>query len=139
MNQIAGRAGRYGLQEDGEVLVMNDSPLVRELLGRQEPRIRRPCISFPKEALSSDVPIEFLLHAWQTLPRSPLFDRENMENAYSLYKTLLKMFPEEFLEKNRDLVFEMITCPCDVKQQDLLRYWCRCVGSVLETHGFVRA
>ena len=54
-----------------------------------------------------------------------------MENAYSLYKTLLKMFPEEFLEKNRDLVFEMITCPCDVKQQELLRYWCRCVGSVL--------
>ena len=132
VNQIAGRAGRYGLQEEGEVLVMNDSPLIRELLGKPSPRIKRPCISFPKETLTSDVPIESLLRVWQTLPRSPLFDRENMENSYFLYKMLLKMFPEEFLEKDRDLVFEMITCPCDVKQQELMRYWCRCVGSVLK-------
>ena len=131
VNQIAGRAGRYGLQEDGEVLVMNDSPLIQELLGKPEPRIKRPCISFPKESLSSDIPIESMLQAWQSLPRSPLFDRENMENAYLLYKTLLKMFSAECLEEKRDLVFEMITCPCDGKQQELLHYWCRCVRCVM--------
>ena len=65
INQIGGRAGRYGLNEYGEVLVFGNNPIIGEMLGKRAGSIRASCIAFPREVLSCGYPIALLLKTWQ--------------------------------------------------------------------------
>lgn len=126
INQIGGRAGRYGLHEKGEVLVLGNDTLVGKKLGQQAPSIRAGCIAFPREALSTDIPLSILLKAWQAMPEHKDFLRENMREPISL----LRMLKNEHAE-NRELVYDLITCPVDSRNEELLHYWVRCARAIL--------
>ncbi len=127
INQIGGRAGRYGLHECGEVLVLGNSPLVRDQLGNQSKTLRTACIAFPREALESEIPLHVLLKTWQSMPKHRDFIREDMTEPLILLKRL-KVEPQE---KRQELVYDLITCPVDVKVDELVQYWKYCARAIL--------
>ena len=88
VNQIGGRAGRYGLNEYGEVLVLGESPVIEERLGHNVRDIKSACVAFPREMLATDYPIRLLLRAWQSMPRGQGFIREDMHDAEQLLRAL---------------------------------------------------
>lgn len=128
INQIGGRAGRYGLNEYGEVLVFGNNPIIGEMLGKRAGSIRASCIAFPREVLSCGYPIALLLKTWQKMERNPAFLREDMRDALVLLQTLKGM---KSVETERELVFDLITCPVDTKSMELVTYWSECARAIL--------
>ncbi|MCR5136197.1 MAG: helicase [Oscillospiraceae bacterium] len=128
INQIGGRAGRYGMNEYGEVLAFGDTPLIEEKLGKRVPAVRAACIAFPREVLSSGYPIELLLKTWQRMERSSGFVREDMRDALILLHVLKGM---RELETERELVYDLITCPVDTRTPELIDYWAECTRAIL--------
>ncbi len=130
VRQIAGRAGRYGMFDLGEVLTMDPTEIIQDGLESPGTRIRTPCIEFPREVLQSEYSIDTLLKAWQRLPRNRSFKRENMSSALSLYGMLSTLTGNKGTE-NRELIFDLITCPIDVDNRDLVYYWLSCAKAIL--------
>ena len=127
VNQIGGRAGRYGLNEYGEVLVLGNKTIIQEKLGNRVANIRAACIAFPREVLSTDYPLDLLLRTWQQMERSREFLREDMKEARVLLRCLKGMKPEA----QRELVFDLITCPVDTRSEELVNYWTECARAIL--------
>lgn len=127
VNQIGGRAGRYGLNEYGEVLVLGDKSIIEEKLGRQVKALRAACIAFPREVLSTEHPLELLLKAWQGMDKGIGFIREDMQEA----QLLLRRLKGNYLREERELVFELIRCPVDVRSEELVEYWTACARAIL--------
>ena len=127
IKQIGGRAGRYGLNEYGEVLAIGNAELIGSRLGQSVRAIRQACIAFPREVLSTDYPLELLLLAWDKMPRAGDFVRENMQDA----RILLQAMKNRITAENRELVFDLITCPVDTRSVELITYWAKCAGAIL--------
>ena len=128
INQIGGRAGRYGMNEYGEVLVMGNKSVVRDKLGKSVRNVRAACIAFPREVLETDYPIALLLKVWQSMEPSSGFVREDMRDAQILLKCLKGM---RALGTERELVFNLITCPVDTRTEELVSYWAECARAIL--------
>ena len=128
VNQIGGRAGRYGLHEYGEVLTVGNSPLIADKLGQSVKAIKQACIGFPREALATDYPLELLLLAWDKMPKEREFVRENMQDA----RILLQNVKNRITAENRELVYDLITCPVDTRSMELIIYWAKCACAILK-------
>ncbi len=128
VNQIGGRAGRYSLNEFGEVLVLGNKTVIQEKLGKRVPSIRAACIAFPREVLSTDYPLDLLLRTWQQMERHREFLREDMKEARILLKCLKGIKPGW---EKRELIFDLITCPVDTRSEELVNYWTECARAIL--------
>ena len=128
VKQIGGRAGRYGLNEYGEVLALGNTELIEEKLGRNVGAIRQACIGFPREVLATDYPLDMLLLAWERMPREREFVRESMQDAL----ILLRHFRKTITPGNRELVYDLITCPVDTRTEELVIYWSRCAEAIVK-------
>lgn len=128
INQIGGRAGRYGLHEYGEVLTIGGDQLIAERLGQKVKPIRQACIGFPREVLATDYPMDLLLLAWDKMPKASEFVRESMQDA----RILLKHMRKKITPENRELVYDLITCPVDTRSEELIIYWARCAEAILK-------
>ena len=128
VNQIGGRAGRYGLNEFGQVLVLGNKSIIQEKLGKQVRDIRAACIAFPREVLETDYELELLLKTWQKMERSQAFMREDMRDALILLRCLKGL---RAVVTQRELVFDLITCPVDTKSEELIGYWTACARAIL--------
>ncbi len=127
VKQIAGRAGRYGKYNLGEVLTMDNPKLIREGLSEKVPQIKKLRIAFPEEALESGESLRTLLSLWDSLPPEQTFTRTDMRDAIFLLQYLGrvdKSVPKSF-------VYQLITCPVDVKREELVDYWRDCVEEIL--------
>ena len=129
INQIGGRAGRFGLNEFGEVLVLGEDPIVRDKLGRCVGKVRAACVAFPREVLDTAYPLSLLLKTWQGMEREAAFMREDMHDA----QLLLSRLHGRELEGERELLFDLITCPIDSGSEELIGYWTACARAIL--HG----
>ena len=128
INQIGGRAGRYGLHEYGEVLTIGGDQLIAERLGQKVRPIRQACIGFPREVLATDYPMDLLLLAWDKMPKAPEFVRESMQDA----RILLKHMGKKITPDNRELIYDLITCPVDTRSEELIIYWARCADAIVK-------
>ncbi|MCR5090077.1 MAG: helicase [Oscillospiraceae bacterium] len=128
IKQISGRAGRYGLNEYGEVLVFGNKTIIEENLGKRVRDIRSACIAFPREVLGSGYPISLLLRTWQGMEKCREFVREDVHDALILLQ-MLKGIKE--IETDKELIFDLITCPVDTKTAELVNYWTQCAIAVI--------
>lgn len=128
VKQIAGRAGRYGLNEYGEVLNFGEHSFIGSYLNAQSKTVKGCCIAFPREALQTDYPLEKMLRIWQNLKRCKLFIREDMQDALILLSTVKKLVRKN----NRELIFDLITCPVDTSSLELVGYWTQCASAIIK-------
>lgn len=127
IKQIAGRAGRFGKYDLGEVLTMSDPRRIAEALREGERPLEKLTIGFPAEALDYNRPLKEMLNCWDTLPKNDLFMREDMRDAEFLLAKLGKL--PDSIPKTQ--IFEFITCPLDIKKSELVEYWRQCCMHIL--------
>lgn len=128
IKQIAGRAGRFGIYDKGEVSSMNNSKLIKNALTSTIPQIEKITLPFPEEALQSEYSIRRLLTEWQRLPTIPGFERVDMSEPIYLYNEL-----GEWVDRvDKDLLYKMINCPVDVKNDQLILYWYKCCVAIIQ-------
>ena len=126
VKQIAGRAGRFGIYDIGEVLTMSDEKLVSGGLVCDEKQLSVLTLPFPEESLSSSYSIPDLLSAWDRLPPVPGFARASMEEALALHGYLKPIAKK----MDKSMVYSLITCPLDVKDMRLVGYWQSCCFAI---------
>ena len=110
------------------MLVLGNKPFIGEKLGQSVRNIRAACIAFPREVLATDYPIALLLKTWQRMEQSKGFLREDMHDAQILLNCLKGL---RALETERELVFDLITCPVDTRTEELVTYWAECARAIL--------
>ena len=127
IRQIAGRAGRFGIYNKGEVLTMAQPETVSKALQRTGRQLRDITIPFPREAIETGYPFHRLFEEWQMLPIIPGFAREDMTEAAFLLNELGGKIARSL---PRELLYELITCPVDVKNEQLVLYWLESVIAI---------
>lgn len=128
IKQVAGRAGRYGIFDCGEVLSMADGPRVRDAISCEERQKSEIIIPFPKEAIHSSFPLDKLMIEWNRFPKEEGFSRVDMTDAVLLY-SYIKPYAGR---ADRDLLFRLVTCPVDVKDEGMISYWLECCRCILK-------
>lgn len=130
IKQIAGRAGRFGIYDEGEVLTMYDGKLVESALAQPEHQEERLTLPFPGEAVHSEFKLDELMEAWNSLPNEPGFVRANMSEAIELYKELKPIVKKT----DRAVLYQLITCPLDTKDDAIVGYWRECCFAIYANH-----
>ena len=125
IKQIAGRAGRFGKFECGEVLVLGKSDIVEQGLSVPSENVRYLTIPFPREAISSGYPLAQMLSVWQELPHTGVIKYEDMSEPLRLLECL-KNFASKM---DAEQVFDCICCPVDTRNERLVAYWLECCAS----------
>lgn len=128
--QIAGRAGRYGMFDVGEVSAIGSMKPVLAALNGTPASIKKIRIAFPgEEVIASEFSLQGVIEEWQKLPQEDWYDREDMSDALFL----LKCFPSRRLKVDKELMYKLITCPLDIGNQAIVDYWGRCALAIV--HG----
>ena len=124
--QIAGRAGRFGKFEKGEVLTMDTMHAdVKKALKGKASIVRKVCLPFPTEALSSPYPLDSLLSVWNSIPQDDLTRRADMsEPAELLYQMRLSNLKLSSVSKQT--IYSYICCPVQTNDYGLVAYWVSC-------------
>ena len=122
IKQIAGRAGRYGKFDIGEVLTMSNSEIIKKALDEPVKALKHITLPFPREVITEDINLQKYIEEWNGLLLSPSFRRERLDNAYNLL-LYLKNIAKSF--SNNEL-FRLITCPFNTCDKHLTNYWYKC-------------
>ena len=128
IRQISGRAGRYGMFDLGEVLAMNNVRSIRRGLEEEVPDLSALRIPFPRELLETDYTLQELLSGWKNLPPVEAFDREDVRDAEFLLQVLGK---EEEQKAPKSFIYDLISCPVNIKSDLLVHYWLSCCKAIL--------
>lgn len=128
IRQIAGRAGRFGIYDEGFVLSVDKSRMVKNALETEPYPIKHVHIPFPEEALSSGVPLGILFEQWKNLPNIPGYKRQSLEEAQTLLNALGKLTDRMDVRT----AYSYVTCPVDTDSRELVGYWLRCCKALVE-------
>ncbi len=128
IKQIAGRAGRFGMYDLGEVLTVAHPTRIREALSMETTPVRQLRVPFPKEALDSEYSLQRLLRAWGNLPDSKSFLREDVSSALYLLGQL-EGVPKK--QAGKAFLYDLVSCPVDTKSSELVFYWKTCAAAIL--------
>ena len=128
IKQIAGRAGRYGKFDKGEVLVMGDSSIVKRKLKQPAAAIRKIVVPFPSDVVESGYSLRFLLDVWQSLPQTESIVYEDMSTP----RILLGRIDDISRKMTPMQIYECIRCPVDTNNEALLYYWVMCCHAYAE-------
>lgn len=126
VKQIAGRAGRFGIYDEGYVLSFNNEKYIKSVLDKDvEPR---ECIvqPFPEETVYSEYDLPLLFQCWRELPTTPGVARVDMSDAAYLYR-FLPAVPEGV---GKGEIYSYVCCPVDVKSDALVGYWRTCCAAI---------
>ena len=127
IKQISGRAGRYGMFDLGEVLAMNNVRSIRRGFEEDVPDLSALRIPFPRELLETDYTLSELLSGWKNLPPVEAFDREDVRDA----EFLLQVLGSEQEKAPKSFIYDLITCPVNIKSDLLVHYWLSCCKAIL--------
>ncbi|MCR5388257.1 MAG: ATP-dependent helicase [Lachnospiraceae bacterium] len=125
VRQIAGRAGRYGMHENGYVTATNKSILSHVKNVYKEPEeITKARLGFPTVLLDMDEPLAEILKAWHDIsPASEVFEKVSVNEMIELLSKLESI--KEFIDgyEDKHILFQMITCDVDIKNNKVVELW----------------
>ena len=117
IQQIAGRAGRFGLYDEGYVNTLYDSPLIEEALATELPQDTEAVVAFPEELLRINAPLSEILMQWAEMEVSRGF-RKNLAESEILLAKLL-----EEISDDKYLIYRFVTMAFDETNDELLAIW----------------
>ena len=117
IQQIAGRAGRYGMYGEGLVNSLYNRREIKELLYAQLPDDEEAVIAFPEELLRIDAPLSEILTQWADMEVSTGFRKDLSETEIQLSKRL------EQISDDKYLIYRFVTMAFDEKNEELISMW----------------
>ena len=128
VKQIAGRAGRFGIYDEGHVLTLSDERFIKTYLEEDVASKDQVVLPFPEDAVYSEYDWPKLFKYWNQLPKLPGIRRVDMSEAAYLY-LFLPTVPEGISKAE---IYSYVCCPVDVKPEVLVGYWRKCCMAIFE-------
>ena len=117
IQQIAGRAGRYGKFEVGMYTAEFGKREIRRDYHTQVEELEKAYLKFPRTLISIPSPISVLLEQWAAMENPGLFWKGNIEEEIKLCKEL------EELSDDKLLIYDFAMIPFDTDDPDLHDIW----------------
>lgn len=117
IKQIAGRAGRFGIFNEGYVNSLGDQEFVGEALESGFLPIKEAVIGFPRMLLNLDARLSSILTQWNSIEEQPGFRRSDLSVEIKLCQEL------EEIRNDKELIYRFITIPFDEENPKLKGAW----------------
>ena len=118
--QIAGRAGRYGMYEEGFWTVFGDKMMVKRIIDKSIPQIKNAHVGFPESLITIDANISDIIKKWNKIELPKGYVHSSLEHEMYLCSQL------ERKTDNKNLIYSFITIPFDEKNVNLMQIWNQC-------------
>ncbi len=128
IKQIAGRAGRFGIYEEGFVTAIDQIELIEDGLGRMPIPIMKALIGFPEQLLNLPADIDSLIKIWAGMDAPTLYQKMEVDELLSLYQSFLSVHGSHMEEFSKHEIYKLITCAIDINNKlvvDLWKDYCR--------------
>lgn len=117
VKQIAGRAGRLGMYDEGYVNAYGGKKQIRKKLKSPDEKIKEAILGFPKALLGIDAKLSDIIKQWTKIPIQEGYRRAVTEREYELCVEL-----EQYCN-DKDFIYNCITIAYDEKDADLRMMW----------------
>lgn len=117
IQQIAGRAGRWGKFEEGYVNTIADQGLIDHAVRSRVPSIKRIRLGFPKQLITVPGKVSAIMERWEAMPCEEFFVKEDLKETKALCKEL------EAEGGDKELIFQMIRIPFNQKNAEVKALW----------------
>ena len=117
IQQIAGRAGRWGKFEEGYVNAITDRGLIEHAVTSRVPSIKRIRLGFPKQLITVPGNVSAIMERWEAMPCEEFFVKEDLKETKMLCREL------EADGGDKELIYQMIRIPFNQKNPDVKALW----------------
>lgn len=118
IQQIAGRAGRFGMFDEGLVTTMEeDQDFIEYGLSAPIEPIGDAMLAFPESLLSIDARVSKILTEWNDMAAAAGFLKATVKTQISLAQHL------ESYTSDKELIYSLITIPFDERDNELFDLW----------------
>lgn len=115
--QIAGRAGRYGIFENGTFATTRDIELFRKAAKHRIEPIKSARIGFPKRLISIEGQLSEIIESWNKNRTQEGFVKEEITQEKRLCEML------EAFTDDKELIYQLITIPFSDKMGSVKQLW----------------
>ncbi|MCD7872562.1 MAG: helicase, partial [Clostridiales bacterium] len=117
VTQIAGRAGRYGIFNEGYVNFYNNQKVIYRLLDKKTDDIKECYIGFPESLIGIDAPLSDILKRWKNVNIQDGFKKANIDHELKLVEEADK------LTSDKSVIYRFITMPFDDNDSVMMWLW----------------
>lgn len=118
VQQIAGRAGRYGLYDEGFYTSEFDRGMIRSLCREKIPQIVRAPIGFPRSLIHIEGRLSDIMDRWSRIKNDDeLYYKGDISEMLTLCRWM-----EEYTD-DKELTYSFSTMPFDIKNDNLISIW----------------
>ena len=129
VQQIAGRAGRYGIYDLGLYGSLEGNEDMEELYNAPVDDIEEAVVTIPNDILLFDTRVSVILEKWSEIPVQKGFIKANVRREIDLAKRL------EHISDDKKLICEFINLKFDEESFRLLELWEDCFCRVMLGEG----
>jgi superfamily II DNA/RNA helicase len=130
IKQIAGRAGRRGIYDEGIVSSFSHRNMMNNALEQDVPQITQCYLNFPENLLNMNTDIETILKKWYAEPTNNYFYKQEIREIIDLLESLNKLK----LSLTKQEKYSLCTIAFEGKIPSILRLWldyCKCYSEGL--------
>lgn len=121
--QIAGRAGRLGMYEEGFVTCVEENELIRDNLNAKTETITQARLNFSEALLQSDFALEDLIRMWSFAQVPEKYNKMDTEEPLTLLKALRNAGIDMAGREANEILYQMITVGFDTENPELFDQW----------------
>lgn len=123
IKQIAGRAGRMGLYEQGYVMAMSDKEYFENALFEPNTKIEHAYLGFAEDLLQLPFNLDELLKTWASLETPEIYRRMKIEEIMFMYNSFKSIRKNILSEYTKEEIYNLITCPVDIGNEEIIDLW----------------
>ena len=125
IQQIAGRAGRFGLYDTGYVNAVGEDGLrfIRTHFYEETPEVDQVSLGFPQVLLDMDDPLDAVMTIWKSVKIDPPFEKVSIEDVLFLYEKAYRDRKEIDGFEDKHMLYRMLTCSIDTRNRDVVALW----------------
>ena len=117
VQQIAGRAGRYGIFDKGSYIAAESFNMIKSLMCEKVESIDLARISFATSLINLNLNLSLILRKWNELPEKEGYRKSDISKEIELCKQL------EQLTSDKYLIYKLITIPFSDNDESLKNIW----------------
>lgn len=123
IKQIAGRAGRFGLYDEGFVAAVDGLEVVEDGLSRMPMPIMKAYVGFPEQLLSLPSEIDNLIKIWAGMDTPSIYEKMEVDELLALYMSFAHVHKEDLGEYTKEEIYRLITCAIDIDNKPVMDLW----------------
>lgn len=117
IKQIAGRAGRFGIYNEGFVCRAKGNLNIETALKSTTPNLKTAYLGFSEHILNLDYDIEDILKVWWSMPNTRLFKKMDIKR----YLTIIALIRQEKIELSKVDLLRAANIPFNEENKDMLK------------------